>query len=117
MAYDADECTQALPVVDALKRASLRESLACEATAIVGETTVLSSGTRGRAILMKKAAGRTTPMTAEEMQAVEEAVHTLHSGGFMHGNENVLVIPQKEYRVSLLAFQCSGKEGLQHTAR
>ena len=32
MAYDADECAQALPVVDALKRASLRESLACEAT-------------------------------------------------------------------------------------
>ena len=31
MAYDADECAQALPVVDALKRASLRESLACEA--------------------------------------------------------------------------------------
>ena len=33
MAYDADECAQALPVVDALKRASLRESLAWEARA------------------------------------------------------------------------------------
>ena len=32
MAYDADECTQALPVVDVLTRASLRESLACEAS-------------------------------------------------------------------------------------
>ena len=32
MAYDADECTQALPVVDVLTRASLWESLACEAT-------------------------------------------------------------------------------------
>ena len=35
MTYDADECTQALPVVDALKRASLRESLACEARASI----------------------------------------------------------------------------------
>ena len=38
MAYDADECTQALPVVDALKRASLRESLACEANFYSGIT-------------------------------------------------------------------------------
>ena len=38
MAYDADECTQALPVVNALKRASLRESLACEANGRVSHT-------------------------------------------------------------------------------
>ena len=37
MAYDADECAQALPAVDALKRASLRESLACEATGLYAE--------------------------------------------------------------------------------